>query len=203
MPSPSESAETRDRILQTVDRLFYRQGIRAVSVDMIAGELGISKKTLYRFFPSKNELVLAYLKGRFRPLPTNTGVPPAQQILNNFDWFARSLTSAKDYRGCAFVNAIAEFGEEESEARSLAITYKDSRRLWFRDLLAELDVDDPDTLASQLAILIDGAYSAMLVRREPAMTQAAVSAARILLKNAGIQLGANPSPAAIAESIPG
>jgi AcrR family transcriptional regulator len=183
-PAPS----TRDRILEAVDRLFYRQGIRAVGVDAIAADLGISKKTLYRLFPSKDDLILAYLNGRFRPLPANSNKPPAEQILANFDWIARSMSSAKDFRGCAFLNAIAELGDEDGEARDLAISYKESRRLWYRQLLTQLDVDDPDTLATQLALLIDGAYAAMLVRKDPAMMQAAIAAARILLKNAGVQV---------------
>jgi AcrR family transcriptional regulator len=187
----SESAPapaTRDRILEAVDRLFYRQGIRAVGVDAIAADLGISKKTLYRLFPSKDDLVLAYLNGRFRPLPANSNKPPAEQILANFDWIARSMSSAKDFRGCAFLNAIAELGDEDGEARDLAVRYKESRRLWYRELLTQLDVDDPDTLATQLALLIDGAYAAMLVRKDPAMMQPAIAAARVLLKNAGVQV---------------
>jgi AcrR family transcriptional regulator len=184
---------TRDRILDAVDRLFYRQGIRAVGVDAIAADLGISKKTLYRLFPSKDDLVLAYLNGRFRPLPANSDKPPGEQILANFDWIARSMSSAKDFRGCAFLNAIAELGDEDNAARDLAVSYKESRRLWYRQLLTQLDVDDPDTLATQLALLIDGAYAAMLVRKDPAMMQAAIAAARVLLKNAGVPLR---SPAA-------
>jgi AcrR family transcriptional regulator len=190
MVDQKEPTPTRERILETVDRLFYRQGIRAVGVDAIAAELGISKKTLYRHFPSKDDLIVAYLKGRFRPLPTASDKPPAEQILKNFEWFARSLAMAEDYRGCAFLNALAELGSEEGEARKLAVAYKESRRLWYRALLSRLDVDDPDTLATQLALLIDGAYAAMLVRKDPTVGHAAIAAARVLLKNAGIHIAA-------------
>src|SRR5580700_9823860 len=124
MIDQKEPTPTRERILETVDRLFYRQGIRAVGVDAIAAELGISKKTLYRHFPSKDDLVVAYLKGRFRPLPEASTKPPAEQILANLEWIARSVSSARDFRGCAFVNALAELGSEESEARALAVAYK-------------------------------------------------------------------------------
>ena len=194
MTSLKEPTPIRQRILESVDRLFYRQGIRAVGVDAIAAELGISKKTLYRQFPSKDDLVIAYLKGRFRPLP-ESDKPPGEQILRNFEWFARSLAMAEDYRGCAFLNALAELGSEESEARKLAVDFKESRRLWYRKLLSRLEVDDPDTLATQLAMLIDGAYAAMLVRRDPTVGQAAIAAARVLLKNAGV-------PIAVTESTP-
>jgi AcrR family transcriptional regulator len=179
---------TRAKILETIDRLFYRQGIRAVGVDTIVAELGISKKTHYRYFRSKSEMIEAYLRGRFRPLPVDSDKPPAEQILSNFAWLERSLSSKKEYRGCAYLNALAELGDDERESRDLAASFKESRRLWFRDLLSKLDVDDPDTLATQLSLLIDGAYSAMLTRKDPSSTRAAIAAARVLLKNAGVNL---------------
>jgi AcrR family transcriptional regulator len=181
-------AAIRERILAGVDRLFYAQGIKSVGVDAIAAELGISKKTLYRHFLSKNDLVIAYLRGRFRPMPEASTKPPAEQILASLEWIARSLTRARDFRGCAFVNALAELGSEDSEERELAVAYKESRRLWYRDLLSQLDVNDPDTLATQLALLVDGAYAAVLIRRDPAMMRPAIAAARTLLKAAGVAI---------------
>jgi AcrR family transcriptional regulator len=194
MAEQEKPTQMRARILEAVDRLFYRQGIRAVGVDAIAAELGISKKTLYRHFPSKDDLIVAYLEGRFRPLPPISDKPPAEQILNNFEWFARSLSRAEDYRGCAFLNALAELGSNDSEASKLAVTFKESRRLWYRDLLSRLGVDDPDGLATQLALLIDGAYAAMLVRNDPAVGRSAIAAARVLLKNAGVPIAVDMSP---------
>ena len=188
MAAKQDEEITRAKILETIDRLFYRQGIRAVGVDTIVAELGISKKTLYRYFRSKSEMIEAYLRGRFRPFPVDSDKPPAEQILSNFAWLERSLSSKKEYRGCAYLNALAELGEDERESRDLAAHFKESRRLWFRDLLSKLDVDDPDTLATQLSLLVDGAYSAMLTRKDPSSTRAAIAAARVLLKNAGVGL---------------
>jgi AcrR family transcriptional regulator len=191
--APKQDEEfTRAKILETIDRLFYRQGIRAVGVDTIVAELGISKKTLYRHFRSKSEMIEAYLRGRFRPFPKDSDKPPAEQILSNFAWLERSLASKTEYRGCAYLNALAELGEDERESRDLAAHFKESRRLWYRDLLSKLDVDDPDTLATQLSLLVDGAYSAMLTRRDPSSTRAAIAAARVLLKHAGVSLGYAP-----------
>ena len=59
----------QERILATADRLFYRQGIRMIGVDTIAAEIGISKRTLYNYFPSKDDLIVAYLQRRLRPMP--------------------------------------------------------------------------------------------------------------------------------------
>src|SRR5271155_2951589 len=178
----------RERILAGVDRLFYAQGIKSVGVDAIAAGLGISKKTLYRYFPSKDDLVIGYLRGRGRPLPEASTKPPVEQILADMEWIARSLTGASDFRGCALINALAELGSEDSEARRLAVAYKESRRLWHRDLLAQLDVDDPDTLATQLSLLINGAYAEVLIHQDPAMIRPAIAAARTLLKAAGVAI---------------
>ncbi|SEC96333.1 TetR/AcrR family transcriptional regulator [Bradyrhizobium erythrophlei] len=188
MAAKQDEDVTRANILETIDRLFYRQGIRAVGVDTIVAELGISKKTLYRHFRSKSEMIEAYLRGRFRPIPHESDKHPAELILSNFAWLERSLSSKKEFRGCAYLNALAELGDDERESRNLAAHFKESRRLWFRDLLSKLDVDDPDMLATQLALLVDGAYSAMLIRKDSSSTRAATAAARILLKNAGVSL---------------
>src|ERR1700693_4785204 len=94
----------KERILETADRLFYLQGLRAVGVDTIAAEIGISKRTLYNHFPSKDALIAAYLERRFRQVPASDK-PPAEQILGTFDSLERRF-AGKDFRGCAFVNAV-------------------------------------------------------------------------------------------------
>ncbi len=175
----------------------YRHGLQAVGVDAIVAELGISKKTLYRHFPSKDDLIVAYLKGRFRPLPESSSKPPAEQILNNFEWFARSLSLAEELSRLRLLERACRTGRRaSSEARKLAVEFKESRRLWYRELLSQLEIDDPDMLATQLALLIDGAYAARrLVRRDPSVGWAAAAAARVLLKNAGVPVGAREGTA--------
>jgi AcrR family transcriptional regulator len=182
----------KDRILETADRLFYLQGIRAVGVDTIAAEIGISKRTLYNHFPSKDALISAYLARRFvQPRPSEK--PPAEQILGTFDSLERRF-SAKDFRGCPFVNAVAELGSEDHSVRKIAIAFKESRRLWFRDLLVQLGVADAEGLATQLAVLVDGCIAQDLVRNDPAMARAAKAAATVLLRHAGIALGDISAP---------
>jgi AcrR family transcriptional regulator len=179
----------KDRILETADKLFYLQGIRAIGVDTIAAEIGISKRTLYNHFPSKDALIAAYLERRFVQ-PRASDKPPAEQILATFDALERRF-SAKDFRGCPFVNAVAELGPEDRSVRRIAIAFKESRRLWFRDLLHQLGVTDPEALATQLALLVDGSIAQDLVRNDPAMARAAKEAARVLLANAGVVVDEN------------
>ncbi|QQO22292.1 TetR/AcrR family transcriptional regulator [Bradyrhizobium diazoefficiens] len=178
----------KERILQTADKLFYLQGIRAIGVDTIAAEIGISKRTLYNHFPSKDALIAAYLERRFvhaRP----SDQPPAEQILATFDSLERRF-AAKDFRGCPFVNAVAELGPQDRAVKKIAVAFKESRRLWFRERLTELGVADADALATQLVLLVDGSIAQDLVRDDPAMARAAKEAAKVLLCNAGVEVGA-------------
>jgi AcrR family transcriptional regulator len=187
MASPPPKQTMKERILETADRLFYLQGLRAIGVDTIAAEIGISKRTLYNHFPSKDALISAYLERRFVQ-PRRSDKPPAEQILATFDSLERRF-SARDFRGCPFVNAVAELGPEDRDVRSIAIAFKESRRVWFRDLLMQLDVADAEGLATQLVLLVDGSIAQDLVRDDPAMARAAKEAARVLLTNAGVTCG--------------
>jgi len=173
-----------DRILETADRLFYGQGIRAMGVDTIAAEIGISKRTLYNHFPSKDALIVAYLQRRLRLIPTSTK-PPAQQILDDFDRLERAFAS-EGFRGCAFVNAVAELKDPKHAANEIALAFKEMRRQWFRELLGRAGVADPDGLSLQLMLLVDGAIAAALVRKDPTVARAAREAARVLLVAAGM-----------------
>jgi AcrR family transcriptional regulator len=184
MTSSPAKPTMNERILETADRLFYLRGIRAVGVDTIAAEIGISKRTLYNHFPSKDELIRAYLARRFTAAPASDK-PPAEQILGTFDRLERGF-AAKGFRGCPFVNAVAELGAEDQAVKKIAIAFKESRRLWFRDLLKQLDVADAEGLATQLTLLVDGAIAQNLVRDDPSMARAARQAARVLLANAGV-----------------
>ena len=178
----------KERILETADRLFYLKGIRAIGVDTIAAEIGISKRTLYNHFPSKDALITAYLARRFvQPKPSDK--PPVEQILGTFDSLERRF-SAKDFRGCPFVNAVAEMGPGDKSVKKIAIDFKESRRLWFRDLLVKLGVADAEGLATQLVLLVDGSIAQDLVRDDPKMARAAKEAAKVLLAGAGVRLKA-------------
>jgi AcrR family transcriptional regulator len=168
-----------ERILATADRLFNGEGIRAVGVDKIAAEIGISKRTLYNYYPSKDELVFAYLSRRHVPVRPS-GQSPTEEILCWFDWLEQWFASA-GFRGCPFVNAVAELGDP---AAKIAIEFKEQRRLWMRGLLEQINVPDPDGLATQLAILVEGAIASALVRADPKIARSAKQAARVLLDTA-------------------
>jgi AcrR family transcriptional regulator len=188
MAATSEKRPMKERILETADRLFYRQGIRAVGVDTIAAEIGISKRTLYNHFPSKDDLIAAYLTRRSK-LPSKSERPALDQILGAFDRLDRSFGS-DEFRGCPFVNAVAELGEDVNPVvKEIARTFKEGRRAWFVGLLKELKLRNANALATQLAILVDGAIAADLVRQDKSAARAAKRAAIVLLRDAGLEVG--------------
>jgi len=171
-----------ERILAAADRLFYAQGIRAVGVDTIAAEAGVSKRTLYNHFPSKDELIAAYLNGRFYAAPASDK-PAREQLLGAYDRLERMIADGS-FRGCPYVNAVIEIGDPKHQAAGLAIQFKEQRRLWYRALLERIGVRDADALATQLQLLAEGALAAALVRGDPTLARSARAAAEVLLDNA-------------------
>ena len=123
----------KERILETADRLFYLQGIRAVGVDTIAAEIGISKRTLYNHFPSKDDLIAAYLERRFRQ-PRPSDKPPAEQILGTFDSLERRFAGQGFSRLPVRQRGRRTRRRRSRRCKKIAIAFKESRRVWFRDL---------------------------------------------------------------------
>jgi AcrR family transcriptional regulator len=168
-----------ERIMHAADRLFYRKGIRAVGVDSVAAEAGISKRSLYDTFPSKDALVAAYLRARIQPLPASH-LPPAAQVLALFDQLhARFATG--DFRGCPFVNAVTELADDCASARAIALGYKEGRRNHIATLLGQ-------ALASHIALLFEGAIASMLVRQDPEVARQAREAAAVLMHAGGVAI---------------
>jgi AcrR family transcriptional regulator len=172
-----------ERIMEAADRLFYQKGIRAVGVDAVAAEAGISKRSLYDTFPSKDALVAAYLRQRIQPLPAS-GEPPVAQVLALFDQLHARFAKG-DFRGCPFVNAVTELAEDCETARAIALRYKEERRRHIASLLGQAGASHPDTLASQIALLFEGAIASMLVQQHPAVAIQAREAATVLMQAAG------------------
>ncbi|MFE5160032.1 TetR/AcrR family transcriptional regulator [Streptomyces sp. NPDC056697] len=149
------------RILDAAAELFYGQGINAVGVDLIAKRSGVTKKTLYDRFGSKEALVAAYLRERDERWRTWLTAeveksPPADRALATFDalalWVAR-----ENPRGCGFVNAAAELPDAAHPARQVIAGQKRWLRGYLRQLCEEAGVTGPDELADELLLLHEGA----------------------------------------------
>jgi len=174
-PHPSPAA----RILSAADRLFYRDGIRAVGVDAIAAEAEVSKRTLYNYYATKDDLIAAYLVARFKHIAPSDA-PAREQLLGYFDYLERALASP-GFRGCPYVNAVTELSDPKHPAAGIAMQFKQQRRDWIRALLERLGANDSAELATQLQLLAEGALASVLVRGDPALARAARAAAEILI----------------------
>ena len=173
--SPSHA----ERILAAADKLFYRQGIRAVGVDAIAAEAGVSKRTLYNYYATKDDLIAAYLTARFKHIDPSDA-PARDQILAYFDRLERMMADG-GFRGCPYVNAVTELGDRKHAATSIAVRFKEERLRWYRTLLERMRVADPQGVAMQLQILVEGAIASALVRDDPSFARSARAAAEVLL----------------------
>ena len=180
-----KSSAPGERILAAADKLFYEQGIRAVGVDTIAAEAGVSKRTLYNYYATKDDLIAAYLTGRFKQI-TPSDAPAREQILAYFDRIA-AMVADGSFRGCPYVNAVTEIGDRRHAAVTLAVQFKEQRRQWYKALLERLQVRDPDTLATQLQVLVEGVLATALVRGDTGAARAARAAAEVLLDAAVVR----------------
>jgi AcrR family transcriptional regulator len=153
----------RERILAAARELFYRQGIRAVGVDAIAEAADTNKMTLYRHFSSKDELVAACLsqiaeedEQRWLDLATAHRGDPKGHLLT---WLGnlRDKMLAADERGCPFLNAAVELPDKDHPARRIIETFKNRRRLSIIDLCRSGDFAEPDRLAEEIFLMIEGA----------------------------------------------
>jgi AcrR family transcriptional regulator len=160
----------RDRILETAGELFYARGIHCVGVDSIASEAGTNKMSLYRNFPSKEELVAEYLREQEREywaVWDATIEPfegdPRRQLEALFDGFmARAKCKQEDVedckvrRGCALGNAAVEIPPEDEGLRSIVLAYKSELRRRLRKLSKEAGASEPDALGDALMLLLEG-----------------------------------------------
>jgi AcrR family transcriptional regulator len=176
----------KDQVFQTASRLFYQNGYRAVGVDTIAAESGIGKMTLYRHYPSKDDLIVAYLRDSDRLFwmnfeeITKDAVGPRDKFLAFFEALQDYVTTPACY-GCPFLNVATEYPETDHPGHRVAMDHKQSVRRRFHKLAKEAGAREPDLLADQLFLLMDGAYMAsrMFGADNPAAHVA--SAARILI----------------------
>jgi AcrR family transcriptional regulator len=185
-PAPTRPSAARQRILDTAFRLFYAHGIRAVGVDRIIAESGAAKATFYKYFPAKDDLVVAYLdtvdgiwSQQLHEAAEAAGTAPADQLVGMFD--ALSSACRRDgYRGCAFINAAAE-SEPGTPVHDRTLTHKTAVRGWVRGLAADAGAADPDLLARSLTLLLDGGLASGSVDGLPDAPAAAKEAALALV----------------------
>ncbi len=188
---PRDATETKKRIIDAATRLFYGEGIRAVSVDAVAAEAGLTKKTLYYHFSSKDELIAAYLKSQDQPTLKlyqrwfdQTEGDVGDKIRGIFAQFSR-VASRPKWRGCGFLRTTAELASTPGHpAVKAGAAHKKRFEDWLVQALGDHGVTDPASVARQIIVLLDGAATVMLIHRDPAYVDVAADIAAAATNNA-------------------
>ncbi|RAI41240.1 TetR/AcrR family transcriptional regulator [Rhodoplanes roseus] len=181
---PRTAEPTRDRIVAAAAKLFYGSGIRAVSLDEVAAKAGVTKRTLYYHFRSKDDLVAAYLSVRDQPNlalfrrwfeETGGGVP--EKVRGLFRHLARSARHPK-WKGCGFLRTSVEYAELPGHpAIRAGIVHKKRVEAWLAEVLTADGIASAPELARQIMLLLDGCFAVVLLHRDPTYMETAGDAA--------------------------
>ncbi|MEA2913288.1 MAG: hypothetical protein QOJ15_5369 [Bradyrhizobium sp.] len=184
---PKGEVSARERILATASELFYREGIRAIGVDTVVERSGVSKTSLYRLFDSKDALIAAFAAEKDRLFwawwdrleERHAGDPRAllEALLSGIALRIGHST----YRGCPFLNLATEFPDDKHPGRVVARDNKEEMRARLATIVAKLGVGDPNRTASQIALIINGAYATGLMAEPGDLRGDLVDAAMKLL----------------------
>ena len=182
-----DDESAHDRLLGAATRLFCKNGINATGIDAIISEAGTAKTTLYKLFGSKTNLVHAVLETEGKQwrewfiASVEAGGGDAQTKLTRIfpalkDWFREER-----FYGCPFINAVGEHDKDQKQFRAIAMKHKKVVLAYIEKLAAEMGAAEPEVLAHQLGLLIDGAIVAAMVSRDPGVADTAGLAACSLL----------------------
>ncbi|WP_218254704.1 TetR/AcrR family transcriptional regulator [Pseudomonas sp. 382] len=179
--------DTREKILATAEKLIYENGIHATGMDLLVKTSGVARKSIYRYFATKDDVAAAALNARdvrwmqwFRSECEKAQTPQAR-ILGIFDvlgsWF-----ESDGFRGCAFINTAGEVGDADDPIRQIARLHKQKLLDYTLELTRQLQVKDPVKLARQLFVLIEGTITVARVMGDFTALDSAREIARLLLE---------------------
>jgi AcrR family transcriptional regulator len=183
------TTDTREKILATAERLIYENGIHATGMDLLVKTSGVARKSIYRYFATKDEVAAAALNARdvrwmqwFRT-ESDKAQTPQGRILNMFavlkGWF-----ESEGFHGCAFINTAGEVGDPNDPIRLIARLHKQKLLDYTQELCEQLNIEHPSALATQLLILMEGAITMARVMGDYRAADSARDVAQLLLKQA-------------------
>src|ERR1700730_1958241 len=196
-----DEESARGRLLNAATHLFCKNGINATGIDAIIDEAGTAKTTLYKLFGSKTNLVHAVLESEgkqwrewFIGAIEAGGGDPQTKLARIFpalkSWFGEER-----FYGCPFINAVAEHDKDQKQLRNIAMRHKKAVLAHIEKLAGEMCAAEPEVLADQLALLIDGAIVAAMVSGNPGVADTAGLAACSLLPPAKLKKPKRPGNA--------
>lgn len=185
--SHGDDESARGRLLSAATHLFCKNGINATGIDAIIDEAGTAKTTLYKLFGSKTNLVNAVLESEGRQWrdwfigAIEQGGGDAETKLARIFPALKSWFGEERFYGCPFINAVGEHDKDAKQFRAIAMKHKKVVLAHIEKLAGEMGASEPQVLAHQLGLLIDGAIVAAMVSRDPHVADTAGLAACSLL----------------------
>ena len=154
----------RERLLDTADELFYKEGVRAVGIDRVLAEADAAKASLYTHFGSKDDLIAAHVERRVAGARAHieahlASTPPNERALRFFDWVVEWVKSP-DFRGCPLQHIVAEFSDPQHPARVIAAEQRQWLLSRFTEWARAAKAANPGATAGALVVLFDGAIAA-------------------------------------------
>src|SRR3979409_513696 len=188
-----DDESARGRLLSAATRLFCKNGINATGIDAIINEAGTAKTTLYKMFGSKANLVHVVLESEGKQWrewfigPIEAGGGDPQTKLARIFPALKSWFGEERFYGCPFINAVAEHDKDQKQFRNIALRHKKVVLAHIEKLAGEMGAAEPEVLAHQLALLIDGAIVAAMVSGDPGVADTAGLAAGSLFPPAKLR----------------
>lgn len=178
---------TREKILATAEQLIYQNGIQATGMDLLVKTSGVARKSIYRYFATKDEVAAAALNARdvrwmnwFRA--ESDQAPDARARILNMFTVLKGWFESEGFRGCAFINTAGEVGDPQDPIRLIAKLHKQKLLAYTLELCEQLDIADPEPLANQLMILMEGAITVARVMGDYSSADSAQAVARLILE---------------------
>jgi len=183
----NKTTDTREKILKTAEQLIYQNGIHAMGMDLLVKTSGVARKSIYRHFANKEDVASAALTERderwmqwFRT-ESDKGKTPQERILNMFTAL-KSWFESDGFRGCAFINTAGEIGDPEDPIRQIAKMHKQKLLDYTLEVCGQLGVKEPEILAKQLLILLEGAITTSYVMGDWSAADKARDIAKMMLE---------------------
>jgi len=190
MKQTKTALSKREQLIKTALELFAKNGIHATGIDTIVERSGVTKKTLYAHFRSKEELVLAVLRqydgmarNEFMRRVEGGGKTPKARLLAIFD-FAERWFQQSNFYGCLFINTIGEYSENDTAIRQICQDYKKLVKDYILSLCEQVGTSAPQELAEELALLLEGATVTAQVSQNPKTAKIAKRVAKVLIDKA-------------------
>lgn len=157
------SKNLHQHILTTACELFYRKGIQYVGINEVIATSNVAKRTFYKYFPSKNQLILEVMNYQydqwlnwFTEAVATRGTTPKEKLLAIFDvleeWYA-----SHSFRGCPFLNTVFELADAEHPAHQVSVRLRQAIRIYIVQLAKEAGLRNPEAFSQQYLLLIGGA----------------------------------------------